>query len=274
MYSQIDLEEFDILNETVLQRYSKENPVFIHIPMGSDAKVCSLDVSNVLPGELSPRKQFSDFDRESISDEEFRKRNAEVDAELRRREKWMYNSKEFSDMRGQVTQDEESVYASDHFDYKYTRDMYVNIRELETRVIHRLHQRIEKDYCLRSSVEKYKRMDEELVPSYAEKLERLRNETNRAKFKRSRRYYKPISDRDLLELYRKNKKQLSKQRMKDFKNVFVYTQWERVCDGCPFPNSGKSQGESKFGGVHMIIRKWIGNKEQVHIYTNENRRTM
>ena len=272
MYSQVDLEDFDILNETVLQRYSKEDVAFIRVPMGNDSNTCSLDVSNVLPGELSPRKQFIKFDHESILDGDFRKRNDEVDAALREREKWMYNSKEFSDMRGQVTQDEESFYASDHFDYGYTKNMYINIRDLESRVIYRLHQRIEQDPCMYPAVEKYKRMNDELLPSYTEKLERLRNETNQANYKRNRKYYKPISDKALVDLYYEKKRELSKQRMKDYQNVVVHTQWKRKCDGCPHPNAGTSRGKSVLGGTHMKIRKWIGNKEKSQIFTNENRR--
>ena len=254
-----------------MEKYPKEPPVFIHIPYGNGASLCPLDVSNILPGELSPRKQFTSFDRDSISEVEFKHRNEVVDAELRNQEEWMRNSKEFSDMRGQVTRDEESFYASDHFAYGYTKNMYIKIRDLEWRVITRLHQRIEQSTCLSSSVRKYEQMNEEIVPTYEEKIERLRNETNKASLSRSRKHYRPIDDRALKELYWKKKDARMKERMHAYHSVKYYSQWKRVCDGCPYKRASKSLPLASLPG-HMIIRKWTGNKEMTTIYTNENRK--
>lgn len=219
---------------------------------------------------MSPRKSWPKSN--NWTDETLRARNEIVDAELLAQEKWIRSTKEFDTMRRVVMEEKSAVYPSDHFDYAYTRNMYLHIRDLESMVIDALYQRLEQSSCFQPIYEKYLRMNEELLPSQTEKMEKVRSDLIAGKRKNMSRRQRTvvISDEEVkAELFRRED-DARKQKLKAFQSVEYYSdKAQAYCDMCKLRWSKKGTVSSL--PEHFTIRKWVGNQETNDISTNTNR---
>lgn len=80
-------EELDISNPMMMGQYPAELPVYINMLPNMTDESCMVDVANILPGPLSPRKAWPKSS--NWTDKTFQERNKLVDAEMLAQEKWI-----------------------------------------------------------------------------------------------------------------------------------------------------------------------------------------
>ncbi len=262
-------EELDISNPMMMGQYPAELPVYINMLPNMTDESCMVDVANILPGPLSPRKAWPKSS--NWTDKTFQERNKLVDAEMLAQEKWIRSTKEFDKMRSVVMEEDNAMYPSDHFDYGYTRNVYLHIRNLESMVVDTLYQRMQQSPCFKSIDDKYIRMNEELLPTQTERLEKIRAEIYASRRKNRARYKNlVVTDEEVNSELTRREEEARKQKMLAFRSVKYYSDTNQsYCDMCNlrWPKPGKASSLPE----HFKIRKWIGNKEVKDISTNTNR---
>lgn len=236
-----------------MSQFSREPSFYI----SAENSTCSIDVSNILPLPLSPRTN------QSIplptNDQEAAHRASLVDAEIREREAWVVQTREYFDMRGEVLKEEDAVYAHDHIDITYTRAMYQNISRLEDRVIEQLAARMKRKACFAATFARYEQMTRLISPSAEEMKEKAMQWLNQHPGQSRTR---GVSSSGILNAYMSFLHEAANKSPMSLHNVkFFSTATQTHCDGCKMRHFKKRHLVTKEFQSNFRIRKWQGDRE-------------
>ena len=164
------------------------------------------------------------------------------------------------------------MYPSDHFDYGFTKNTYLHIRRLESMVVDKLYQRMQKLPCFESINTKYEQMNEELVMTQAERLEKTRASMYSIQRKKKGKHSKRmiLTDEEVMSELKRRDEEAWRKKIRAFQNVKHYSDMDQsYCDICSMRHF--KQGTVSSLPEHFKIRKWIGNVEVTTISTNTHR---
>ena len=110
------------------------------------------------------------------SPRQWRARNQVVDHDIIEREAWAQKTATYEAMRGAAMAEVEGNLPSDHLETKYSREIYKDIRSLESMVVEKMFAEMKKKKCMMKVIKRYESMLRELEPTAAEEKNAIREE--------------------------------------------------------------------------------------------------
>ena len=235
-----------------------------------DNAICSLDLSNTTKKYIGVH--FSNYS--FSSDIECKRRNQFIDKLLREREESVKQTEEYRDMVNSTLSDQTAVFANDHISIQHTRLIFKELRQKEKNITQELERRMRNQTCFSSVIDKYTQMKKELettrVGLWNEVKATLQKEKEEAVTS------KRIAPRFVSqgEVYNAYRSYLTDKRVKQrslFQDVKLFSDDSPYCDGCRIPTAVKNINVIMNYPQHVLIRKFVGDKEVKKIYSEDNR---
>lgn len=193
---------------------------------------------------------------------QWRARNQVVDHDIIEREAWAQKTATYEAMRGAAMAEVEGNLPSDHLETKYSREIYKDIRSLETMVVEMMFAEMKKKKCMMKVIKRYESMRRELEPTAAEEKNAIREELKKKRSPES--HDAEIPEGKVLSIHHSNQQALMRLRRALFYTTNYQSGGSVICDGCyrkdityPFP-------QTRTFPEGTIMRCFVGNSEIRH----------